>query len=70
MTHNVCTGGCGGASEAEGVCQVEGCSKHNQPLTACNCEDSLHAEVLKKSEGEETPEGSTEESAGGEASSE
>jgi len=42
MTHYICTGGCGGVSETEGTCQAEDCSKHNEPLTNCDCTDGKH----------------------------
>ncbi len=42
MKHYICTGGCNGVSETPGVCQAEDCSKHNQNLEECNCEDEKH----------------------------
>lgn len=42
MSHYICTGGCGGVSEEAGVCQSEGCVKNSQPMTECNCSDSMH----------------------------
>jgi hypothetical protein len=42
MTHYICTGGCGGVSEYEGVCEAQFCSKENQPLTKCDCPDGSH----------------------------
>ena len=42
MKHYICTGGCKGVSQNEGVCQSEGCSKHNHQLVECNCTDGMH----------------------------
>lgn len=42
MQHFVCTGGCGGQSDSEGVCEAQYCKKEGQPLTECNCDDGLH----------------------------
>ena len=46
MTHYVCTGGCGSESDKAGVCQAEGCTKEDQPLDECNCDDGLHKEIV------------------------
>ena len=43
MTHFACNGDCGGVSEAPGTCQAETCSLHDQPLTACECDNPTHA---------------------------
>lgn len=45
MTHYVCTGGCEGVAETPGVCQTEGCTKHEKPLIECHCQDGQHNEV-------------------------
>jgi len=45
MTHYVCTGGCGGVATEPGVCQTNGCPKHQHPLIICHCEDGLHQEA-------------------------
>jgi len=42
MPHNICTGGCKGVSDTPGVCQTEGCAKHDQPLIECSCGDGNH----------------------------
>ena len=52
MKHYICTGGCKGVSDKPGVCQAEGCPKHGQPLTECNCTDGKHREL---EEGYEEP---------------
>lgn len=46
--HYICTGGCGGVSDKPGVCQAEGCSRHEHPLTSCDCTDGRHKEVFAK----------------------
>ena len=46
MTHYVCTGTCGGESDKPGLCQAEGCTKEEQPLEECNCDDGLHKEII------------------------
>ena len=46
MNHFVCTGDCGGESEKPGVCQATGCTKEDQPLEECTCEDGLHEDVV------------------------
>ncbi len=62
MKHYICTGGCDGESAVSGVCQMEGCKSEGEALTACNCEDGLHAEVdqEKKEVNEEGEESETE----------
>lgn len=40
--HYVCDGSCGGVASAPGVCESEDCSKHGQPLRACDCQDGNH----------------------------
>lgn len=42
MQHYICTGGCGGQSENEGVCEARYCKKEGEPLTSCTCDDGLH----------------------------
>jgi len=42
MQHYICTGGCGGESSNLIVCQAEGCKKEGEPLTPCDCGDSVH----------------------------
>jgi hypothetical protein len=42
MSHFICTGGCGGISEIEGVCEAQFCSKEGQVLTKCDCVDGSH----------------------------
>ena len=45
MKHYYCTGPCKGLAteqQMEGiekVCQMEGCSKHHEPLVECNCDN-------------------------------
>lgn len=41
-SHYICTGGCGGVSEKEGLCQAPVCLKHGLPLTKCDCADNSH----------------------------
>lgn len=52
MTHYVCTGNCGGEASKPGVCQAEGCSREDQPLEQCECEDGLHPGVEMQTEEE------------------
>ena len=52
MTHYVCTGNCGGEADRPGECHTEGCTKEDQPLVECNCEDGMHEVVKEDSEGE------------------
>ena len=40
--HYICTGGCEGVSETEGVCGAVTCPKHGAPLTPCDCVDGKH----------------------------
>jgi hypothetical protein len=42
MTHYICTGGCGGVAEHEGVCRAETCPLHAHPLVPCDCTDGKH----------------------------
>ncbi len=42
MSHYICTGGCKGESEEAGVCQTADCTKHEEKLTVCDCEDGNH----------------------------
>lgn len=42
MKHYICTGGCNGVLEEEGICLADGCSKQYEMLTACDCEDGKH----------------------------
>jgi len=42
MTHHICTGGCKGISDEPKNCGAENCSKHGQPLNACDCTDNKH----------------------------
>ena len=46
MSHNVCTGTCGGVADVPGECQGEGCPKKGQSLTECDCGDGSHAAVM------------------------
>ena len=46
MKHYICTGGCEGVSEKQGVCQDETCPKHGQPLTECDCVDGGHGKEI------------------------
>lgn len=46
MTHYICTGGCGENSEHAGTCDRQDCMKYHSPLTACHCENGLHAEAF------------------------
>ena len=48
MPHYICTGGCGGVSDAPGVCQTNGCPKHEHNLVECDCEDGNHEKVLSE----------------------
>ncbi|MDP2736123.1 MAG: hypothetical protein Q8P12_08070 [bacterium] len=47
MIHYVCTGTCGGVAETPGVCQAEGCPRHEHPLAECSCKDGRHEEVFR-----------------------
>lgn len=42
MTHYVCKGGCGGVSDAMGVCETDGCSKQWEMMEECDCADGKH----------------------------
>ncbi len=42
MAHYICTGGCNGESDSQGVCDAEFCAKEGKLLTKCNCTDGLH----------------------------
>ncbi|MSR71157.1 MAG: hypothetical protein EXS50_00580 [Candidatus Taylorbacteria bacterium] len=42
MEHYVCTGGCGGESKDQGVCDAQFCKKEGQVLTSCSCADGMH----------------------------
>ncbi len=53
MKHYICTGGCGGVSEHEGVCQAVTCPKHGTPLEACDCTDGKHYGKQTQDDGEE-----------------
>lgn len=51
---------CGGVSPLAGVCQLEGCDLHGQPLQECDCENpdshKKEAEVSEEEpEAEEEP---------------
>ena len=50
MKHYICTGGCGGSSQEEGVCQAETCLKHGLSLEECECEDGQHRKDQGKSQ--------------------
>ncbi len=42
MAHYICEGTCKGVSDTPGVCNTEGCVKHQQPLSECDCTDGQH----------------------------
>ena len=42
MTHFICTGECKGMSDHPGTCQDEACSKHDEALEHCECDDGKH----------------------------
>ncbi len=44
--HYICTGGCHGMSEKNGVCEAPMCLKHGLPLKECNCADGKHSATL------------------------
>ena len=48
MTHYVCTGSCHGESQRPGFCEAEFCSKEEQPLASCSCEDGVHKDAGKE----------------------
>jgi hypothetical protein len=48
MKHYVCTGECKGVSDKPGTCQDITCSKHEMPLTECNCTNGKHEEAFEK----------------------
>jgi hypothetical protein len=50
MSHHVCSGGCGGSSDAPAVCQADTCELKGQQMVECNCEDNQHAEVTAQAE--------------------
>jgi len=54
MIHYVCTGSCGGESKTAGVCEAQFCTKEEQPLVECSCEDGLHKNAGEKTDIEET----------------
>ena len=46
--HYICTAECGGVSEKPGKCQAKTCSKHDQSLEPCDCNDKRHYDKQKK----------------------
>lgn len=52
MEHYICTGGCKGVSDKPGVCQTDGCPKHEHQLEPCGCTDSKHSGFKPKKEPE------------------
>jgi hypothetical protein len=50
MAHYICTGGCHGVDENEGVCKANACLRERMPLTECNCTDGQHKEIIGHSE--------------------
>ena len=42
MVHYICEGECKGVSDTPGTCQAQECSKHEEPLKECNCDDNQH----------------------------
>lgn len=49
-THYVCKGGCGGVSDAPGVCQAVDCRDHGKPLKECGCQDGVHRGMKEQDE--------------------
>jgi len=49
MSHNICTGTCGGVADEPGTCQAEDCPKHGQPLEPCDCLDGQHGKTTEDS---------------------
>ena len=47
MAHYVCTGGCQGSSDDRGVCNIQSCLRHKEPLAVCNCTDGMHKEAYE-----------------------
>lgn len=58
MMHFVCSGGCGGVANEEGVCKTSGCQKEGQPLKQCYCQDGQHRQALELPQDEESKESS------------
>ncbi|HVS79966.1 MAG TPA: hypothetical protein VHF05_03215 [Candidatus Paceibacterota bacterium] len=48
MEHYVCSGTCGAVSSEPGVCTTDGCTKQDEALAYCNCEDGSHSEIAGK----------------------
>lgn len=51
MAHFICTGGCGGTSDEEAMCEADGCSNQWEMMEKCECEDGKHgmgAELVVK----------------------
>lgn len=40
--HYVCSGECKGVSDNPGSCRAKDCSKHEQKLKPCECEEGDH----------------------------
>lgn len=57
MPHYICTGGCRGVSDQEGVCGAETCPLHGTPLTPCDCEDGAHHGAMDQDAPKEEKEG-------------
>lgn len=54
MAHYICEGTCKGVSETPGACNAEGCVKHQQPLSECDCTDGQHYGKQVHAEGGES----------------
>ena len=69
MTHHVCSGSCGGSSDAPGTCSAEGCTNKGGELTACDCEEgaAAHGGQSVDASEEAAPEAAAPEAAAAEA---
>ncbi|MEX2436945.1 MAG: hypothetical protein WD471_02170 [Candidatus Paceibacterota bacterium] len=48
--HFVCTGKCGGVSNASGVCSTEDCNQAGNSLKECSCDSDSHLDKIDNSE--------------------
>jgi len=46
--HYICTGDCKGVSDGPGICTTTGCSRFNEHLEECNCEDDQHGGMAEE----------------------